>query len=293
VKPADLDALFRRAVQAIDAGDVASLERILAEYPALAGARLDEPGTWLRDKAGNALDDFFRRPYLLWFVAEDPVRNGTLPPNIAAVAQTIVEVAKDTHAATLQEQLDHALRLVSWSWIARQCGVQIALIDVLADAGAALDGNPENALVNGNVEAAAHLVKRGATLTLAAAMSLGYWDEMARLAAHASARETQFAFVLAALRGNDEALQRLIARGVDVNRHSEDLYSHATALHHAVCSGSIDAVRLLVEAGANLSARDSAWNGTPLDWADHYRREHERDERGARYAEIAAYLRDR
>jgi peptide-methionine (S)-S-oxide reductase len=43
--------------------------------------RLESPGAWLRDKVGGALDGFFRQPYLLWFVAEDPVRNGKLPGN--------------------------------------------------------------------------------------------------------------------------------------------------------------------------------------------------------------------
>ena len=30
----------------------------------------------------------------MWFVAEDPVRNGKLPGNIAQVAQTIIDAAK-------------------------------------------------------------------------------------------------------------------------------------------------------------------------------------------------------
>ena len=67
----------------------------------------------------------------------------------------------------------------------------------------------------------------------------------------------------------------------------------ATALHHAVCSGSLDAVTVLVEAGAALGTRDKAEKATPLGWADYYQRQHERDERGKRYAEIAAYLREK
>ena len=153
-----LDELFRLAVSALDAGDVSALERLITEHPGLVSGRLDAPGAWLRDKIGNALDDFFQRPYLLWFVAEDPVRNGALPANIADVTRTIIRAAQRAGATNLQEQLDYTLRLVSWSWIARQCGVQISLIDVLIDAGAALDGNPDNALVNSNFDAAAHLV---------------------------------------------------------------------------------------------------------------------------------------
>src|SRR5205809_7594167 len=179
---------FREAVAAIDAGDVAALERLVNADPALVCERLESPGAWLRDKVGKALDGFFQRPYLLWFVAEDPVRAGRLPPNIAAVASTLIDLARRAGAPNLQEQLDHALTFVSWSWIARECGVQLALIDVLVDAGAALDGNQNNALVNRNVAAAEHLVKRGATLTLEVALTLGRWDDVDRLAALASAK---------------------------------------------------------------------------------------------------------
>ena len=156
--------------------------------------------------------------------------------------------------ADLREQLDYALRLVSWSWIARQCDVQIALIDVLVDAGASPDGNPDNALVNSNFAAAAHLVERGAPLTLSTALCLERWNDVDRLAAEATARHKQFALTLTALKGKADALRRIVGLGTDINSASEDLYSHATALHHAVSSGSLEAVKILVDAGANLGA---------------------------------------
>ena len=236
---ASLDTRFRKAVAAMDAGDIPELERLMTAETALVRDRLESPGAWLRDKVGGALDGFFRRPYLLWFVAEDPVRNGTLPENIAAVARAIIDAARRESAANLQEQLDYALTLVSWSWIARQRGVQLDLIDVLLDAGAAFDGNQNNALVNGNFAAAEHLVKRGAKLTLEVALYLGRWDDVERLLPTASETEKQFAFVLSALHGKSDALRRLIGAGVDVNAPSAGLYSHGTPLHHAVSSGSL------------------------------------------------------
>lgn len=276
----ELDALFREAVSAIDAGDCVALEALLASHPELVRERLESPGPWLREQVGDALDGFFRRPWLLWFVAEDPVRSGRLPDNIAAIARAILDAARREGVESLQEQLDTALRLVSWSWIARECGVQIELIDVLADAGAALDGNPDNALVNGNRQAAAHLVERGSRLTLGTALCLERWEDIRPLVEHATDREKQFALVLAALNGKAEALRRILPLGVELNAPSPDLFSHATALHHAVWSGSLEAVRVLVDAGADLGARDEIWLGTPLNWAEHSEND-----------EIATYLR--
>ena len=283
---------FRDAVSAIDSGDVAKLERLITAQPALVCDRLASPGAWLRDSVGDALDGFFQRPYLLWFVAEDPVRNGKLPANIAAVADAIIDAARRNAASTLQKQLDYALKLVSWSWIARQCGVQIALIDVLIDAGADTDGNPDNALVNGNFSAADHLVKRGANLTLGAALCLERWDDADRLVMAANAQEKQFAFVLSALNGNAEALRRMLRNGIALNAPSATLFSHGTPLHHAASSGSLAAVKVLVEAGAELNVNDSAWGGTPLGWAEHGVREGQGGRGGNQFVEIAAYLGD-
>jgi peptide-methionine (S)-S-oxide reductase len=277
-----LDALFQRAVSTIDAGDVRELEQLVAINPRLVRERLHAPGAWLRDKVGSALDGFFQRPYLLWFVAEDPVRNGRLPGNIADVTRMIVRAAEREGVETVREQIDYALQLVSWSWIARDCHVQIALIDVLIDAGAALDTNVENALVNGNFAAAEHLVARGAPVSLATALCLGRWDDVLRLGPTASVEDKQFGLVLAALKGRVDALTRVIDLGVDLNVPCASLYSHATALHHAVYSGSLDAVKALVEAGADLETKDTIYEGTPLGWAEY-----------GKQSEIAKFLREK
>jgi len=287
-----LDTLFREAVSAIDAGDTAELERLLAAHPRLVRDRLEAPGAWLREQIGAALEGFFAKPYLLWFVAEDPVRRGSLPRNIAQLARAILRTAREERVPSFREQVDHALQLVCWSWIARQCGVQIELIDALIDSGASTVGAPDAALVNKNFAAAEHLLERGAEVTLPAALCLGRWEEVSRLAPSATAREKRMGMALAALLGKDEALVRLISFEVDPSAPSEDLYSHATPLHHAVSSASLDAVKVLVEAGAELGARDTCHDATPLGWADHCRAENPGNERGKRYAEIAAYLRE-
>jgi peptide-methionine (S)-S-oxide reductase len=126
---------------------------------------------------------------------------------------------------------------------------------------------------------------------LATALCLDRWDDVDRLLATANDHQKQFSFVLSALNGKADALRRMIRAGVDLNAPSADLYSHGTPLHHAVCSGSLEAVRVLREAGADPNTKDSAWGGTPLGWAEHYVQEAKPDDAGKQYAAIAAYLR--
>jgi peptide-methionine (S)-S-oxide reductase len=70
-------------------------------------------------------------------------------------------------------------------------------------------------------------------------------------------------------------------------------YSHATPLHHAVWSGSLDAVKVLVEAGADLTTKDRAEHATPLGWAEYAETLPKATIRRKQYTEIAAYLREK
>jgi ankyrin repeat protein len=285
-----IDDLFRQALAAIDAGDEAALEQLLREHPDLVHKRLTRPGKWLKDQMGGRIPKVMTDPYLLWFVSEDIPRARALPSNIVALTRAIIDAAKRERVATLQEQLDSTLRLVAWSGVAATCGVQLPLMDVLIDAGARPGGEADNALVNGHLAAAEHLIGRGGTLSLGTAACLDRWDDIPRLYAVADPKERRFAFVLAALNGKAESLRRMIGLGADVNAKSENLYPHGTPLHHAVCSGSIEAVRALIEAGAHRDAPDSAWHGTPLGWAHHYVEDSKDDARRRRYQAIVEYL---
>lgn len=290
---AEFDGLFRQAVMAIDSGDVAALERLLDQHPALVCERLFEPGDWLRTQIGRALDGFFKHPYLLWFVTEDAVRTGRLSVNIGAVTRTIIEAARRAGASDLQRQLDSTLHFAVCSPIGRDDGRQLELLDVLIDAGASLEGGPVQAFICHNEAAARHLVARGARLTLPAALCLSLWEDVTRLAGDATAEEKQVALGLAALNGKAEALKRLLPLGVDLDAFTSGFYSHATPLHHAVWSGSLAAVTVLVEAGARLTTRDTAENATPLGWAEYARTLPATATEGKQFREIAAYLRDR
>lgn len=275
----ELDARFRRAVEAMDAGDVAMLEGILADDPALLHEPLREPGEWLRAQVDGALEGYFAAPRLLWFVAENPIRTGRIPSNVADVARAIVRASERHGVADLAETADYALELVVTGRVPRESGVQAALNDVLLDAGAGPD-HLDGAVMERAAEAAEHLLRRGARPTLGAALFLGRRDEATRLLPLADDEARQTALVGAALHGNAEVVRWLLAAGVPATARSATIHPHATALHHAVGSGSIEAVRLLADAGADRAVRDRAYHGTPLGWAEHLGHD-----------EIAAYLR--
>lgn len=291
MKARALDSLFRDALSAIDAGDLAALERLLSQHPGLAFQRLKAPGVWLRSQIGQALDGFFKSPYLLWLVTEDAVRTGQLPTNVAALARAIIEAARRAGATNLQKQLDSTLHFAVCSPVGRENGLQLQLLDVLVDAGASMEGAPVQALICQNSAAARHLLQRGARLTLPAAVCLELWDDVARLGQAATAPEKQTALALAALNGKARGLASVLALGVDVNAFSTGFYTHATPLHHAVWSGSLDTVRVLVDAGANLATKDTAEAATPLGWAEYALTVPRQGQTGNQYAEIAEYLR--
>jgi ankyrin repeat protein len=177
--------------------------------------------------------------------------------------------ATDRSGAT---PLDVALRgLVEQSeWTPNEYSIEIA--HALLNAGARID-----------------LAK----LTLAAALCLGQMDDAARLAREANAQERHVALEAAAMNGKTEALGILIDLGVDVNAYNTRVQYHATPLHNAICSGSLDAVQMLVEAGAHLDAKDTAYQATPLTWAEYYAREEKRQDSAKQYPAIVNYLREK
>jgi len=277
---AQLDELFQRAVSALDSADESALEQLLAAHPVLARDRLDAAGAWLRAQVGDALDGYFKQPYLVWFVAENPVRTGKLPANIAGLTSVIVRAMRRERVERIEDRLAYALGLVCSGRVARECGVDLTLIDGLIDAGAP-PSDGVDALAAGNFAAARRLIERGGELTLAAAMCLDLPD-IDRLLTRASAHDRQVALAAAAINGNARVLARLIRLGIDLDAYSSRIHPHATALHHAAGAGALDAVKVLVEAGANLAVRDRVYGATPLEWAEY----------GGK-ADVAAYLREK
>jgi hypothetical protein len=251
------DPLFAQAVAAIDQGDVAALNALIAKNPQLVSTRLD-----------NGETGYFASPYLLWFVAENPIRNRRLPANIVDVAHAIVGHAKRLGVESLQSQLDYTLGLVSTGCVPRECGVQKPLMKALVELGAHPEG-PAYSLANREIEAAGYLLELGAPLSLTAAACLGLWDEANRLAPTSDQQDKADALITAAYLGNVDAISFLLLNGADPNVKSQRIHKHSTPLHQAAQSGSLHAAMALVAAGASLTARDTIWDGTPLGWAKH------------------------
>ena len=66
--------------------------------------------------------------------------------------------------------------------------------------------------------------------------------------------------------GHQKLVEWLLARGGNVNARARSQSRH-TALHSAAWNGDLPMARLLVDAGADVRARDEEHDGTPLDWA--------------------------
>jgi ankyrin repeat protein len=132
-----------------------------------------------------------------------------------------------------------------------------------------------------------------AKLTLAAALCLDREDDVARLLPGAGAEDRHVALEASAFNAKTQAIKRLISLGVDVKAYNVRVHYHATPLHNAVCSGSLEAVKALVEAGARLDAKDTAYQATPLRWAEYYLSEEQSNHPAKQYAAIVSYLREK
>jgi hypothetical protein len=258
------DASFRRAVDLIDAGAEAGLRAHLNQQPNLVHQHVVFEG-------GN----YFRNPTLLEFVAENPVRHGTLPANIVEVTRVIL------NAGPGQSARNETLMLVTTGSVARECRSQLPLIDLLCDYGADPDSAIHAAALHGELGAVNALIRRGARIDLPVAAALGRLEDGRRLLSGASSEDRHLALTLAADFGHVEIVRLLLDAGEDPNQYNPvGGHSHTTPLHQAAGGGHEEVVRLLVERGARLDLKDILWHATPADWAGHAGRK-----------EIEAYLR--
>lgn len=183
-----IDRRFEAAADAIVAGDLATLERLLAEDPALARARsaYGHRQTLLHHVAANGIEH---------------VRQWQSPPDAAAIARALIAAGAEPDATCESYGFgDTALTLTCSSVHPHAAGVQAAIIAALVAGGARVDGPKGDsaplwtATIWGYVNAVDALARLGAradNLVLAAATG-----DVARVEALLGAPRTALAIAM-------------------------------------------------------------------------------------------------
>jgi hypothetical protein len=262
-------ARFERAVDAVVAGDAASLERALRQYPELIRARSART----------------HHSMLLHYVGANGVESWRqrTPPNAVEIATVLLEAGAQVEAvADMYGGGCTTLGLVATSIHPRNAGVLYSLIDVLLAHGARLDalgaGNAHalinGCLANGRPEAAGYLASRGGPLDLEGAAGVGRLDlvkafvnEDGSLRNGATVAQLHAGFTWACEYGRTDVVEFLLGHGVDV-----DLVTgphRQTGLHWAATGGHLDTVNALMKRRPKLDVRDASFGGTPVGWALH------------------------
>ena len=244
---------FENAADAIVTGDIPTLRKMLQEHPELVHARSTrhQHAPLLHYIAANGIEGYRQKS----------------PPNAVEVAKLLLDAGAEVDAVSdAYGGGSTALGLVATSTPPRIAGVQIPLIDLLLERGAAIDGVKPGessvmaSLANNCPEAARALIDRGARETsVVAAAGVARLDLVKRLAGSATKKELERALIMAGRYGTLEIVEYLLDRGVDVAA-----YDGMTALHNATGRADLDITRLLIERGAPLEKKNS-YNGTVLD----------------------------
>src|SRR5690349_10786262 len=194
------DPVFLEAVEAIDNGHISLLQQLLQTNPELVTKQLDTPNE----------EGYFKNPYLLWFVADNPIRHEKLPSNIVEIAQTIIDALQKTKSDNYQHIVDYTLGLVCTGRIPKECGVQIPLMELLIKEGARVEGSVLGSIVEHNFEAARFLLDKGSDYNLATAVGLNRMSDVKELVKTATASELYVALVVASFFGKADIISFLI-----------------------------------------------------------------------------------
>jgi hypothetical protein len=260
---------FEAAVDAIVAGDVITLSRLLREHPELTRERSTRE----------------HRATLLHYVAANGVENyrQVTPKNIAEITQILISAGAEVDAeADVYGGGCTTLGLVATSAPPAIAGVQRGVIDVLLEHGARMDlpgGGNEQSLVlaclaNGQPAAAEYLASRGAPLDLPGAAGIGllgvvrgFFDEDGDLRANATKAQMVDGFSWACAYGRADVAGFLLDRGMEVDAQLAIHGAGHTGLHVAAFHGHVGVVNALLGRGARLEVIDKTWGTPPLIWA--------------------------
>jgi hypothetical protein len=258
-RPVIRDPSFRAAVNALHAGDLPRLERLLDAEPRLLKERIREPDCY-RD---SGREQYFLDPRLFWFIANNPTLIDEMPANMPDLARAIMA------RGVPNDDVERALGLVLTSSNARRNGLQIPLVKLLVEAGAKVDAQGINGVLgHGETEIAEYLVSAGMAMTAPIAAALDRHDILADLLRSASQAEIDEALDLAVINNRTDAARLALKAGANPDRFSSQ-HRHSQPLHQAALHDNVALVEMLVAHGARIDAVDDLWGGTPLGWAVH------------------------
>jgi hypothetical protein len=267
------DAEFESAADAVVTGDVATLRTMLQANAALVRARSarDHKATLLHYIAANGHEGWRQRT----------------PANAVDVARLLLDAGAEPDALAHMYGGDATtMDMLVSSVHPHAAGVQVALVDILVDYGAAVNGVENNgsplmtAFRFHYPLAAEALARRGARVdNVITASALGRADLVEAFVTDAGELRPEvplaqvrwprlprdprvhlgYALTWAATWGRKAVVELMLRKGVDPGGKDDD----ATALHFAVAHGHMGIARLLLQYGASLEALNS-YGGTVL-----------------------------
>ncbi len=257
-------AQFEAAADAIVTGDLARLERLLAENNELIRARSvrRHHSTLLHYVGANGIEYFRQKT----------------PRSAPDVARLLLRAGADVEApADMYGGGSTTVGLVATSITPVVSGVLIPLLEALLDHGAVIDKPGAASIVNsclhnGRLEAAQFLAGRGAPLDLEGAAGVGrldlverFFDATGGLRAPATREQMTDGYTWACEFGHSEVVECLLERGSDIDARVK--HHGQTGLHWAAGGGHVETVKVLLRRGAPVDAEDETWKGTPIQWA--------------------------
>ena len=276
---------YYEAVEALDTGDVETLEKLLAEYPELTTAR-------------GYFDEYYEYPHfrgatLLHHLAGEPQRV-PLPANAVELAAALLSAGADPNAATYDSVsvLDLFIESDQLEWAELKPEMVRLLVsngvDVNRDRGRML----WNALRERDLDLAHMLVAEGADVDLRFAAGVNrvdlmaeFFDSEGRLKEGIShlyhpdsdtvltAEQIMVeALNFAAYSGALEAAEFLLDRGADVNGLAGGFSRYdrgSTPLHKTVMADRLAIARLLLTRGADPLVGDRRFGMTPYEWSNY------------------------
>jgi ankyrin repeat protein len=114
---------------------------------------------------------------------------------------------------------------------------------------------------------------RGGVMDLVAGLALRDWSTAERLVRDNPELLRSGALHYATKRHDVTAVKWLLAQGADLNARWTHWDAEVTPLHLAAWAGDLEIARLLVEAGADSTIKDSRHDSDALGWAEFFQRD--------------------